>query len=179
MTPIHLLMYLMFIPIMGGILAKANLSHNIAGFCQAGYYALANDNGSENGNMAVKEETTTVNNIQVMGEGSTGIVEQLHESILITQREIEREMRLSPGDWNTVFFQRQYSIIGLEGQEEIDRVVLDKVNELVSHDLENVFDKLPEQGGAPQYVKNRISNANLEKEHAESFEDINRISDLQ
>lgn len=172
MTSIHLLMYLMFIPFLGGILAKVELGHNVTGFCQAGYYALADNGGSDT---VVREETTTVNNTQVMREGSTGEVEQLDEGILITRL----EMRLSSEDWNTVFFHGEYSINGLEGQEEINRVVLDKVKELASHKLENVFDKLPGQGGAPQCEKDKISNASVEEEYAKSFEDINRILDLR
>lgn len=88
-------------------------------------------------------------------------------------------MRLSPDDWNLAFFHGEYSIQGLENQEQIDNMVFSMVKELDSHDLENVFDKPFGQGGAPQNVMNKISNASDAEEHAESFEEISGILDLR
>lgn len=174
---LHFVMLFMLVLTLSGVFANVNLIHRSIAFGKMGYLAFQNYDKMDNLDMSVGEGV--VYEEELLAILNTTQIEQLDEEMLRVMSQKDGELRLSQEDWNLVFFCGEYSIKGLEDQWQIDNIVWAMVEELDSHDLENVFDKPFDQGGAPQIVRNQISNLSDNEKYAKSFEEVNEILDYR
>lgn len=174
---LHLVMLSMLVLTLGGAAANVNLIHRSIVFCKIGYYAFINYD--EMGNLGMLADGGIVEGKEMLAEINKIQIGQLNKDMQQMMPQKAGEMRLSTQDWNLVFFHGENNINGIEEQGQINNIVLAMVEELISHDLENVFDKPSEQGGAPQSVKNQISNISDNENNAKSFEEVNEILDYR
>lgn len=155
-------------------------------FCSGGYAALVNhadDNNNINDNAITAEEYLA--EVSISGEmklyltGSDEVIIRQLDRAKVTYNQRDTILDLSGEKYCRVFFYEENGIKSYETQEQLNEKVQRMVEEYRREQLDNVFDRDPSQGGAPQNVQDSISLANDSEDEWSSFSDVEQRLDLR
>lgn len=170
---LHLVLLVWGTTILGEYLGSINMVENAYTFVTAGYSAVKNEDEDVFVAAQVDEE---IQAIILAGCDETTII--LLQRADITLAELNVITELSQNDKDLVFFLDQEDIDWTD-QDEVNAVVLQKVNEYLSMQKENEFDKDEKDGGAPQWLRNLVAQASEDEANAKSFIEIKYIRDVR
>ncbi|MCH5264765.1 MAG: hypothetical protein J1F02_02620 [Lachnospiraceae bacterium] len=124
-------------------------------------------------NRDIEKKKTTYQNteaVQSVLNNQRDEKKNLIERVTIQKVELEERNKLSENDRNELFYlSGKYRILNWNNQDEINKKVLLKVHDEIGKQEENVFDKKPKDGGAPQKLCDKISEISEKENSIKTF----------
>lgn len=179
---LHVLILLMVTTLVATLIAQREPMKHIKAFFSGGMYAMAHCDDNNNITDSVmpadgKEGETSVSNKYLVGAYEV-MIRRLDKGE-VTNEQRDMVLQLSDEDVYSIFICWENGSDGYGTQEQLNDTVLSTVQGWCGENRDNVFDRVPEQGGAPQKVKDAISQASESEQPDDSFSDIEDRLDLR
>ena len=159
--------------LLGQFLGSNDVIRNTSKFIVAGCYALKSTDEDDIITAKENEETLTV----IMAGCDEKTINMLQQAV-ITPEELNTITALSQQDRDLVFFLNRKDLDWTD-QNAVNEAVSQMIDEKYSMQMENVFDKSVNDGGAPQWLCNLVAQASEDEISAVSFSEIKSIRDVR
>lgn len=175
---LHILSLLLATTLGSTMIARSEPMKHIEVFFSGGMYALVhyddNNNITESVMMAdggAEKISASYEIKQYLTDADEIMIEQLDKA-KVTNEQKNMELQLSDEDEYSIFTCWGNGLDGYGTQEQLNSRVLSTVKGWCGEQRDNVFDREPEQGGAPQEDKDAISRASKSEQPDDSFSDV-------
>ena len=182
---LHVLILFMVTTLGATLIAQREPMKHIKVFFSGGMYAMAHCDDNNNITDSVMRADSEADKITVTYEmkqylvGSDEMmIEQLNK-VEVTNEQRNMVLQLSDEDVYSIFTCWENGSDEYGTQEQLNDTVLSTVQGWCGENRDNVFDREPEQGGAPQKDKDAISQASESEQPDDSFSDIEGRLDLR
>lgn len=182
---LHFLILLMVTTLSSTLIAQCEPMKHIKAFFSGGMYAIThcddNNNITDSGVLAdsgAYKISASYEMKQYLASADEMMIEQLDKAE-VTNEQRNMVLHLSDEDKYSIFTCWGNGLDGYETQEQLNDIVLSTVRSWCDEKRDNVFDREPEQGGAPQKDKNDIGQASENERPDDSFSDIEARLDLR
>ena len=182
---LHVLILLMVTTLGSTLIAQREPMKHIKAFFSGGMYAMAHCDDNNNITDPVMLADGGADKISASYEMKlylTGADEMMIEQLdkaEVTNEQRNMELQLSDEDVYSIFTCWGNGPDGYGTQEQLNDTILFTVQGWCDEKRDNVFDRVPEQGGAPQKDKDAISQASESEQPDDSFSDIEGRLDLR
>ena len=168
---LRFILWIGFCVLIGQVIGNRGWISDTSRACQAAIYVFQN----EEVEVLSDSETQRSEYISVLSGKDEKTLQQI-KNLTISQNEKNRKMSSSSEDHAAACFEGgEYNILGQEDQNEVNKIIEGFVEELRGKKRENIFDKPEEEGGAPESVKGRISEASEKEKEVKSFGEAEEI----
>ncbi len=182
---LHVLILLMVTTLGSTLIAQREPMKHIKVFFSGGMYAVTHCDDNNNITEPVMLADGGADKIsasyemkQYLAGADQMTIEQLDKAE-ITNEQRNMVLQLSDEDDYSIFTCWGNGLDGYGTQEQLNDTVLSTVQGWCGEKRDNVFDRVPEQGGAPQKDKDAISQASESERPDDSFSDIESRLDLR
>jgi len=182
---LHVLILFMFTTLGSTLIAQNEPVKHIKAFFSGGMYAMAhcddNNNITDLGMLAdggADKLSASYEMKQYLADSDEMTIKQLDQAE-VTNEQRNMVLQLSDEDVYSIFTCWRNGADGDVTQEQLNDTVLSTVQDWCGEKRDNVFDRVPEQGGAPQKDKNAISKASESEQPDDSFSVIEGRLDLR
>ena len=182
---LHFLILFMITTLGSTLIAQSEPMKHLKAFFSGGIYAVAHCDDNNNITDSVMLADGGANKItasyemkQYLAGADEMMVEQLDKAE-VTNEQRNMVLHLSDEDKYSIFTCWGNGPDGYETQEQLNDIVLSTVRSWCDEKRDNVFDREPEQGGAPQKDKDDIAQASESERPDDSFSDIEGRLDLR
>lgn len=173
MSILHIIMILWAMVSIGIICAQYDVFEKITSIMNIGYLVVEEEQEDD---MAIIDNSPVDKEIKEFLLNSDAKMFVELEKIYIPKKELMYEICLDEEDYAKIFFaDEDYGNVNWESQEQVNQVVLQRVEELIEEKNENVFDKKESEGGATQEVRDEVSMASENEKNVSNFADLNEI----
>lgn len=175
---LHLFMLLWGTIMLGEFFGSMGAVEVVCEFAAAGFTAVRNKD--EDVILATRVDVEIEDNIlagNIFAEYDKTTIKMLQQAD-ITQAELNIIKKLSQEDYELVFFLNLEDIDWTD-QNAVNEAVLQMIDEIRSIQMENVFDKGENDGGAPQWLCDLVHQASEDEKKAKSFSAIVSIRDVR
>lgn len=170
---LHLFALLSGTILLGEYFGSVDMIERTCKFATAVYIVVMSEAGDAFEGAQTNEETLTV----IMAGCDEKTINMLQQAV-ITPEELNTITALSQQDRDLVFFLNRKDLDWTD-QNAVNEAVSQMIDEKYSMQMENVFDKSVNDGGAPQWLCNLVAQASEDEISAVSFSEIKSIRDVR